>query len=111
MATIKPQALDQHLRQRDRTARCYLVYGNEPGGVHDHAARIASVLAGPDKDDMNVVHLAEEILKEDPGRLADEAQAISMFGGQRIVRLREPGTTATRILADYAKDPTGDDIV
>lgn len=87
------------------------MFGNEAGAVHDHAAKIARALAGPDPDPMNTVHLTEDRLKDDPARLADETQAISMFGGQRVVWLRDPGAAASRALSSYMEGPTGDALI
>ncbi len=99
------------MRAPDGTKKCILVFGNEPGAIHDHATRIVQALAGPDADSMNIVQISEDMLKTDPGRLADEAGAISMFGGQRIIWLRDPGTTATRVATGFVASPVGDAVL
>ena len=42
-------------------------------------------------DPFNVADLSEAVLLADPARLADEAAAISMMGGRRVVRVRGAG--------------------
>ena len=82
-----------------------LIYGSDTGGVRTLAEQALQALLGkqPPQDNgaqgghddagqaLAVEVLDEEMLKEDPGRLADEAQAISMFGDRRVVRVRNAG--------------------
>ena len=69
-----------------------LVFGNDVGGVRDMAARVARAILGAQADDpLCLVQLDEDGLKDDPGRLLDEMQSISMFGGRRVIRVRDAG--------------------
>ena len=69
-----------------------LVYGNDAGAVRDIARQATQAILGPQADDpLCVVTLDEEGLKDDPGRLVDEMRAIAMFGGRRVVRVRNAG--------------------
>ena len=69
-----------------------LVYGNDTGGVRELAQKAINALLGEAADDpFALVQLDDDMLREDPGRLLDEMQAISMFGGRRVIRVRNAG--------------------
>lgn len=63
--------------------RLYLFHGPDEAGAADLAERLARAL-GPD---VERVDLDMKALREQPGRLADEAASLSLFGGVRYVRL------------------------
>ena len=61
--------------------RLALFHGSDEAASADLAARLVAHLGG------EVVPLAPSVLKEDPGRLPDEAAAVSMFGDRRVIRI------------------------
>jgi DNA polymerase-3 subunit delta len=63
--------------------RLYLFHGPDEAGAADLAARLGKTL-GPDAER---VDLDMKALREQPGRLADEAASMSLFGGARFIRL------------------------
>ncbi len=63
--------------------RLYLFHGPDEAGAADLAARLAKSL-GPDAERID---LDMKALREQPGRLADEAASLSLFGGARLIRL------------------------
>lgn len=63
--------------------RLYLFHGPDEAGAAELAERLARAL-GPDAER---VDLDMKALREQPGRLADEAASLSLFGGARYVRL------------------------
>lgn len=63
--------------------RLYLFHGPDEAGAADLAARLARAL-GPDAER---VDLDMKALREQPGRLADEAASLSLFGGARYIRI------------------------
>jgi DNA polymerase III subunit delta len=63
-----------------------LLYGPDEGLVSERAAAIASATTGGDAG--NILRLDGDEVAADPLRLADEANAISMFGGQRAIRVK-----------------------
>jgi DNA polymerase-3 subunit delta len=111
MAVVKPNAIERLVSQPNLATRAFLVFGTDPGAVHDCAARIVTAAAGSTIDPFNVVHLGEEQLKADPALLADEAQAISMFGGQRVLWLRDVGPSSQKALLGYLEQALGDAII
>ncbi|HEX8302144.1 DNA polymerase III subunit delta [Sphingomonas sp.] len=63
--------------------RLYLFHGPDEAGAADLAERLARAL-GPD---VERIDLDMKALREQPGRLADEAASLSLFGGVRYIRL------------------------
>ncbi len=63
-----------------------LVYGPDEGLVSERAQSIATATVGGDSS--NIMRFDGDEISNDPMRLADEANAISMFGGMRAIRIR-----------------------
>jgi DNA polymerase-3 subunit delta len=63
--------------------RLYLFHGPDESGAAELAERLARAL-GPE---VERVDLDMKALREQPGRLADEAASLSLFGGVRYVRI------------------------
>ena len=54
---------------------------------------------------------SEDVLLADPARLSDEAAAISMMGGRRVVRVRGAGNDLAELFESFLDDPKGDALV
>ena len=80
--------------------RGLLIYGPDLGLVRERAETAAKAIAGSLSDPFNNVEFTPAALREEPSRLTDEACALSMMGGRRVVRLRE----ATDAVAGAATD-------
>lgn len=68
--------------------RAILYYGPDSGMVRERALNSARAVATDLSDPFSVVEFGAEALRDDPARLADEAAAMSLAGGRRLVRLR-----------------------
>ena len=93
MAVVKNGA--GYAKRRDPAHVLVLVHGPDQGLVRERAGAIGAQVA-PDPDDpWAVTELGEADLSE-PGRLADEAQAMSFGASERLVRVRghSPAVTA-----------------
>lgn len=106
MVALKPAEADRLLAKPDPGVRVVLVYGDDEGLVSERANRFAEAVTGKDGE-----HLRLDIaaLSDDPGRLADEANSIPMFGGRRAISLRVSGNRSIEgaleaILAAPPKD-------
>lgn len=67
--------------------RLYLLHGPDEAGARDVAARLGRIM-GPDAER---VDLEPGMLKTNPGRLADEAASMSLFGTARYIRVAGAG--------------------
>ncbi len=94
MTALKGKAIDAFLAQRDKGAGAVLVYGPDLGLVRERADKIAGQVAPDAKGPFNYLELADSDLKGDPSRLADELCALSLMGGERVVRIRTTGEGA-----------------
>lgn len=105
MAQKKSHEVDGWLARPDGAVAIVLVYGPDRGLVSERAKLFARS-TGLDLDDpFSVVKLDASEVESDPGRLVDEASTVSMFGGKRLIWLRNAGThkglaDAVRMLVD-----------
>jgi DNA polymerase-3 subunit delta len=67
--------------------RLYLLHGPDEAGAQEIAARLGRTM-GPDAER---VDLEPSYLKSNPGRLADEAASMSLFGTARHIRISGAG--------------------
>lgn len=67
--------------------RAVLFYGPDGGKVREFAQRIGKGAGIDLADPFNVVEIGPQRLKEDPSAIADEAAALSLMGGRRLVKI------------------------
>lgn len=70
--------------------RLFLLYGPDESGSRALADRLAAAMGA----EAERIDLTGATLKADPARLADEAAAISLFGGRRYIRVLPAGDEA-----------------
>lgn len=73
---------ERFLAKPDPAIRVVLIYGDDEGLVSERARRFVAAIAD---DPLAIVHLDIDAIASGPGRLADEANAVPMFGGQRAI--------------------------
>lgn len=95
MTILKGKAVDAFAVSRDPDVAAILVYGPDLGLVRERADAIARQVCSDFKDPFNYIELSDADLKSEPSRLADEAAALSLSGGERVVRIRTAGEAAT----------------
>lgn len=91
MAQCKAGDVDTWLRRPDPSVRVVLVYGPDRGLVSERAATFAKSLGLPLDDPFSVIRLDAPSLESDPARLLDEAYTVPLFGGTRLLWLRNAG--------------------
>lgn len=82
-----------------------LVFGPDQGLVRERAERFVRHIVPDLNDPFRVSEIAEDTLLADPARLADEAAAISMVGGRRVVRVRDAGNSSAELFARFLDEP------
>jgi DNA polymerase-3 subunit delta len=88
-----------------------LVFGPDQGLVRERAERLAKTVVPDLADAFRVAELDETALSSDGARLFDEAAAISMLGGRRVVRVRSAGNALAKLFESFLDDPKGDALV
>jgi DNA polymerase-3 subunit delta len=96
MTALKGRGVADYLKAPAPAPGAVLLYGPDSGLVRERADLLAKKLVADFKDPFNYIELAETDLKAEPGRLADEAAALSFAGGTRVVRLRASGEAAAK---------------
>ena len=91
MVQIKPADADRFLARPDPAIRVVLIYGSDDGLVAERAERFTRAVVGSASDPFGVVRIESAAIAEDPARLADEAHAVPLFGGQRVISVRLSG--------------------
>src|SRR4051812_10332229 len=98
MAEKKAHEVDAWLARPDPKVSIALIYGPDHGLVAERGRAFAAKAGVPLDDPFSVVRLDAAEVERDPGRLADEAGAISMFSARRLIWVRDAG--AGKTLAD-----------
>src|SRR5690606_31524089 len=62
-------------------------------------------------DPFRVADLAGDTVADDPARLADEAAAMAMTGGRRVVRVRDAGNDTAPAFQSFLDHPMGDALI
>lgn len=112
MAEKKAGEVEAFLSRPDTSFPVVLLYGPDAGLVSERAARVATLSGVDVKDPFSAIVLSADELEKDIGRLFDEARTVSLFGGRRLIRVRNAGTGSGKALAeavaDLARDPPVD---
>jgi DNA polymerase-3 subunit delta len=88
MTEIKSHEFEGFLQTATRRNRLFVVYGPDRGLVSERAVQIAAKTGVDLADPFSLVKLDVSDLHNDAGRLIDEANAIGLFGGSRLVWIR-----------------------
>jgi DNA polymerase III subunit delta len=95
----------------DPAVRAVLVYGPDSGLVRERADRLAQSVVPDLSDPFLVADLASDSITSDPARLADEAAAMALTGGRRVVRVRDGTDGLATAVKNMLEMPAGDSLV
>lgn len=87
MGELKGAQLRQFFAKPHIVAPLLLIYGPDTGSVNEVAGKLVDASGIDSSDPFQFVKLDAAELDEAGGRLLDEARTISMFGGQRVIRM------------------------
>ena len=103
----RPAEIDRLLSTPSPAVRALLVYGPDEGLVQERV-RTAMAAVVPDvSDPFRVAELSAASLNQDPARLRDEANALSLIGGDRVVRVRGAADAQAALFRDFLADGGG----
>ena len=88
-----------------------LFFGPNAGLVRERADKTARSIVPDLTDAFRIADLSADLLKKDPARLADEAASISMFGGRRVVRVRDAVDGLADLFDGFLAAHKGDTLV
>lgn len=99
------------LKTPGSATRAVLVFGPDSGLVRERVVRLVKTVVADPSDPFRVAELTPAILKDDPARLADEAAAMAMTGGRRVVVVRDAGDSVSSLFQGFLANPMGDALV
>src|SRR3569832_407193 len=108
---VKSHEADRFAANPPKALRVALVFGPDAGLVQERAEKLLKSVVADLTEAFNVSDLNESTLVSDPARLSDEAAAISMMGGRRVVRVRGAGNNLANLFEEFLEDPKGDALV
>lgn len=88
MVAVKAAGVDAFLARPDKAVVCVLLYGPDSGLVNERAAGLIKTVLPELDDTFGLVRLDGDDIASDPGRLLDEANSVSMFGGRRAISIK-----------------------
>ncbi len=87
--------VERFLRQPDPRASVVLVYGPDEGLARERVEQLIRTVLDDPADPFRSSELPADGLRSEPGRLADEARALTLTGGRRVVRVRQASDQVT----------------
>src|ERR1700744_4689429 len=111
MTEIKGAAVDRMLSHPPKEMVAALIYGPDHGLVRERAEALIKTVVPDLKDPLLIADLDDGVLASDPARLFDEAAAIPMLGGRRVVRVRGAGNGLAKLFERFLDAPAGDALV
>lgn len=110
---VKAAARDipRQLKSLEAVYRAVLVYGPNEGLVRERAELIARQVVANLSDPFNAARLTGATVAADPAMLSDEAAAISMMGGRRVILIDGANDAVAAPLQDFLAAPKGDGLI
>jgi DNA polymerase-3 subunit delta len=103
--------IEPFVKKPDPAARAILVYGPDNGLMKERARTMGKTVVADLSDPFNVTTFNADDLVDDPARLFDEAQSISMMGGARLIRIENGADKISPMLRDYLDNPSPDNLI
>jgi DNA polymerase-3 subunit delta len=108
---VKPSDADRYAANPPKSLVAVLVFGPDSGLVRERAETLMKTVVDDLNDAFRVADLDSDDLSSDPARLFDEAAAISMLGGRRVVRVRGAGNALAKLFDSLLEEPRGDALI
>jgi len=108
---VKASDADRFVLRPPPSVTAILIYGPDQGLVRERAEVAAKSVVPDLTDPFRVVEFSDGALESDPARLFDEAAAISMLGGRRLLRVRGAGNGLAKLFDQFLDEHVGDALV
>lgn len=103
--------IEPFIKNPNPAARVILVYGPDSGLMKERAKTMGLSIVDDINDPFNAVTLNSDILGDDPARLSDEANAMSMMGGNRLIRVESASDKLTTYIKAYLEAPNNNALI
>lgn len=97
--------------KEDGRYKAVLFYGQDEGLVEECREKMTAAVVPDARDPFRITDLTQAQVKEDPARLYDEANAISLMGGRRVIRMRGVDNNLTPVMKEFLETYKGDALV
>jgi DNA polymerase-3 subunit delta len=109
---VQGAQLANFLKRPDEAVTVALVFGPDEGLVRERADMLAKAILGDAGDDpFRLALLTADKIRQDPALLADEAAAMSLMGGRRVVRVRDAADGVSASLKHVLEAGRGDALI
>jgi DNA polymerase-3 subunit delta len=108
---VRTGEAERFVARPPRDLSAVLVFGPDQGLVRERAETLMKSVVPDLSDPFRVSDLDDQLLVSDGARLFDEAAAIPMLGGRRVVRVRGAGNTLAKLFESFLEDHAGDALV
>jgi len=105
---VKTADADRFVERPPAKLIAALLFGPDQGLARERADMLTKTVVPDLNDVFRIAELDEAVLTADNARLFDEAAAISMLGGRRVVRVRSAGNGLAKLFEIFLDDPKGD---
>ena len=107
---IQGAAVERFLKRPDPAIRAVVIYGGDEGLVRERAATLGRQIVPDLSDPFRVATLTADALAAEPALLCDEAAAMSLIGGRRLIRVRDGSEKVARAVTMLLEGPDGDSL-
>ena len=111
MSALKAHEVARFVARPDLSEGIFLAYGPDAGLVRETAQRLIRKLSEDEPQSTSVMVLEGAEVDADPSILVVEAKTLSLFGGKRIVRVRNATKSLVMVLSELKDDPNSAAIV
>jgi DNA polymerase-3 subunit delta len=111
MVAVKAGDVEGVLRRPDPRILVYLFYGPDTGLVNERARAVAERSVEDPADPFQVIRLEGDGIAADPGRLADEAGTIGLFGAKRAIWVKQTSRSIASAVEALFDLPLQDTVV
>jgi DNA polymerase-3 subunit delta len=108
---VDARRADGFISKPDPAVRAILLYGPDTGLVRERMVALTKNIAGSTDDPFRTAEFTADILRSDPAKLGDEAAAMALTGGRRVVRFRDAGDSVASVFGEWLENPIGDALV
>ena len=107
MRVSKPHDVEALLKAIPKTLEAVVLHGADQGLVRERSVAFETAILGDDPNPFQRISLGDGDLRGNPGRLLEEAEAVTMLGGAKFIRVRCSTDVASAALALYLKERDG----
>lgn len=106
MTALKGSEIDAYVTRPDANRQIALVYGPDAGLVRERVEALVKASVDDPNDPFALVRLDGDAIE--PGRIAEEAHTVPLFGGRRAVWIKAGRSNLAAAVEALAADPPAD---